>query len=65
MIPNDQPLRGQTIERMINHLVKGLDQTGRFTSWEEDFIQSIYEQFSERDNLSQKQCEILERIYDK
>ena len=66
MIPNDQPLRKQTIERMINHLIKAIERDSRdLSSWESDFIQSISEQFESRGDLSSKQCEILERLYDK
>jgi hypothetical protein len=33
------------------------------TPWEEDFIDSIAEQFEERGTLTDRQIEILERIY--
>ncbi len=33
------------------------------TTWETDFVESITDQFSERGSLSDKQEEILERIY--
>lgn len=62
MIPNDEPERGQMIKRMLNVLI---DKTDDMTKWECDFIESIYEQFSNNNRLSNKQCEILERIYDK
>jgi hypothetical protein len=66
MIPNDQPLRSQTIKRMIDYLIKNLERGSRdLTEWESDFVNSIYEQFEERGDLSSKQCEILERLYDK
>ena len=64
LIPNDQPLREQTINRMLNHLMNILRVDGVLTKWEEEFIQSIYIQFEKKGNLSNKQCEILERIYD-
>jgi len=35
------------------------------TEWERDFYDSVNEQFAKRQNLSDKQYEILERIYDK
>ncbi len=34
------------------------------TNWEEDFLLSIEEQFSEKQWLSDKQLDILTRIYD-
>lgn len=61
MIPNDQPLRAQTIKRMID---VSLDKED-ITEWERDFLQSINEQFTRKNNLSDRQCEILEEIYDK
>jgi len=33
------------------------------TKWEEDFIESVDEQFTERGGLSDRQIEILEKIY--
>lgn len=64
MIPNDQPERGQMIKRMLDVL---LDESCRIdlTKWESDFIFSLNDQFEKRRNLSNRQCEILERIYDK
>jgi hypothetical protein len=64
MIPNDQPLRRQTIHRMLYYLVDEPEEKD-LTSWERDFIHSIFEQFQHRLDLTNKQCEILERIYDK
>jgi hypothetical protein len=61
MIPNDQPLREQTIRTMIAIL---LENTKTLTKWEEDFIDSIDEQFIKKGDLSGKQCAVLERIYD-
>jgi hypothetical protein len=61
MIPNDQPLRQQTIRRMLEALI----DREFLTKWESDFIQSIAEQFDKKGDLSDRQCEILERLYDK
>lgn len=66
MIPNDQPLRKQTIERMLNHIIDQIEaETFVGTKWEEDFASSVHEQFLHRGDISQKQADILERIYDK
>lgn len=64
MIPNDQPGRGQMIDMMINHLLHP-SQHEDLTSWEQNFITSLRDQFEAKGNLSTKQCEILERLYDK
>jgi hypothetical protein len=65
MIPNDQPLRGQTIKRMLNFLVSKIQaETDRMTGWEKGFILSVADYFERKSDLSLKQTEILERIYD-
>ncbi len=65
MISNDQPLRSQMIERMINHFIKQDPDDLSISEWEKDFIFSVNEQFQRKGDLSNKQCEILEKIYDK
>jgi hypothetical protein len=41
-----------------------VNEEGRgLTEWEEDFMDSITEQFETRRSLSERQEEILERIY--
>lgn len=35
------------------------------SKWEQDFIDSITEQYEERRSLSSKQVEVLKRIWDK
>jgi hypothetical protein len=62
MIPNDQPARKQMIELMLSVLTNPKIE---LTNWESDFIVSIDNQFENRGNLSDRQCEILEKIYDK
>jgi hypothetical protein len=62
MIPNDQPARKQMIELMLSVLT---NPNIELTNWESDFIVSIDNQFENRGNLSDRQCEILEKIYDK
>jgi hypothetical protein len=65
MIPNDQPLRGQTIKRMLNFLVNKVQiETDSMTDWEKGFILSVADYFERKSDLSLKQTEILERIYD-
>jgi hypothetical protein len=62
MIPNDQPLRKDMIERMLVSLETNNE---KLSEWELDFVVSVREQFGIRSNLSDRQCEILERLYDK
>ena len=37
----------------------------KLTEWEENFVNSIYEQLNRKGSLSPRQAEILERIYAK
>lgn len=62
MIPNDQPARKQMIERMITTLTAN---ESNLTKWELIFLGSVSNQFNKKGDLSDKQCEILEQIYDK
>lgn len=36
-----------------------------FTPWEKEFVESVYEQFQARSTLSDKQKDILAKIWDK
>lgn len=49
---------------LITHMLNALDSPHReLTKWEEEFLTSINEQFEQRGTLSDRQFEILERIY--
>lgn len=64
MIPkDDKDQRRKMIERVIESLIR--NQPENQTKWEENFIESIREQFMEKGDLTDRQCEILERLYDK
>ena len=62
MIPNDPKERFTMIKYMIDKLTIEYDE---LTSWEQNFLESVTEQFEMKATLSDRQCEILERIYDK
>ena len=48
----------------ISHWISTINEAGRgLTMWEEDFMESVTEQFDERGSVSDKQEEIIERIY--
>mgnify|MGYP001581959160 FL=1 len=56
---------GSHARETILHYVEAVNATGRgLTTWEEDFMESITEQFEERAWLTDKQREILGRIYE-
>ena len=51
-------------DKLIDHMFISLDSPNKeLTKWEEDFLASIYEQWEVRRWLSEKQYEILDRIY--
>lgn len=51
-------------EPAVAHMLEVVQTEARnLSKWEADFIDSIAEQFERRGKLSEKQIEILERIY--
>ena len=49
---------------VITQWLDAIHETGRrLTKWEQDFVKSINEQFIDRNSISDRQEEILERIY--
>jgi len=51
--------KAETIRRWI----EDVNTTGRnLSKWEEDFMESLTDQFIERESISDRQEEILERI---
>lgn len=57
---------GEDIEILIDHMFSELDrQNPEYTEWEEGFLESIWKRWEKYRNLSDKQKEILERIYTK
>jgi hypothetical protein len=49
---------------LVRHMLESLETPSReLTKWEEGFIESITEQYQGKGWLSDKQIEILEKIY--
>ena len=49
---------------LVTHMLHELEAPVRdLTKWEEDFVTSVTDQFERRGSLSDRQIEILERIY--
>ena len=54
------PSRNENIE----HMLRSLETPHKtLTKWEEDFLDSLNDQYQSRRSLSDRQYEILERIY--
>ena len=62
MIPHDAEERKKMIRRMLNVCVTSEE---KLTTWESGFIESIDNTFATYEKLTDRQCEILEKIYDK
>ena len=49
---------------LIQHFLSSLESPSkRLSPWELNFLESVSDQFSRRGDLSEKQFEILERLY--
>ena len=54
-----------TNELTTMHMLEALETANKkLTKWEEDFIESITEQYKTRGFMTDRQAEILKRIYD-
>ena len=59
---NEETMKPTT--EVLQHWVDTIQEEGRrLTSWEEEFVDSIAERLANRRSLSERQMEILERIY--
>ena len=51
-------------KEVISHWIITINDEGRnLSKWETDFMESVTEQFEDRGSVSDKQEEIIERIY--
>ena len=49
----------------VDYILSGLSSEGRLNDWEKNFIESIDDQWSHRRSLSDRQREVLGKIWDK
>jgi hypothetical protein len=56
---------GEMTDKAIDYIVDGLSSETRLNEWEKNFVESITDQWFSRRSLSDKQKEILGRIWDK
>ncbi len=70
--PKKAPSRGRAMAEektektpaMIEHMFKELERPAKILEqWEQDFLYSVHDQFSRKRSLSDRQFEVLERIY--
>ena len=43
--------------------IEACQSSDKLTEWEDEFVNSLFEQLTKKGSLSNKQAEILERIY--
>lgn len=54
----------QDRQALIQHMLTALETPSKsLTKWEENFVESLTEQFERKKSLSDRQLEILDRIY--
>lgn len=52
-------------DKAIDYILEGLSTEKRLTQWEQNFVESVTDQWSGRRSLSDKQKEVLGKIWDK
>jgi hypothetical protein len=50
-------------KEVLNYWIESSIESGNLSQWETNFCESVSDQLVNKGQLSQKQCEILERIY--
>lgn len=51
-------------KQQIEHMLKSCEEEARgLTNWERGFLESLRDQFDRRSDLSDKQVDLLEKIY--
>lgn len=51
-------------KKLAGHMLRELESPSKkLTDWELNFLESITQQFEDRGSLSERQMEVLERIY--
>lgn len=52
------------LDKLTQHMIDSVNYEGEaLTDWEEDFMESITDQWDRKKSLSDRQKEVLERIY--
>ena len=57
--------QNELTDKAVDYIVDVLSTETRLTAWEKNFVESIADQWSRQRSLSEKQKEVLGRIWDK
>jgi hypothetical protein len=61
----DQMELSELTDKAIDYILSGLADEQRLTQWEKSFVESVSDQWTRSRRLSDKQKEVLGRIWDK
>jgi hypothetical protein len=57
--------QSELTDKAIDYIIDGLSTETRMTEWEKNFVESVSDQWHGRRSLSEKQREVLGRLWDK
>ena len=57
--------QSEMTDKAIDYILSGLEDERRLSEWERNFIESISDQWNRNRRLSDKQKEVLGKIWDK
>lgn len=57
--------QAELTDKAIDYILDGLSTETRLTAWEKNFVESLTDQWSGRRSLSEKQKEVLGKLWDK
>ena len=57
--------QSELTDKAIDYILDGLANEMRMTEWEKNFIESITDQWTSRRSLSEKQKDVLGKLWDK
>ena len=57
--------QSELTDKAIDYILDGLANEKRMTEWEKNFIESVTDQWTSRRSLSDKQKDVLGKIWDR
>ena len=57
--------QAELTDKAIDYILDGLANEKRMTEWEKNFIESVTDQWTSRRSLSDKQKDVLGKIWDR
>ena len=57
--------QSELTDKAIDYILDGLSTETRLSQWEKNFVESLADQWTSRRSLSEKQKEVLGKLWDK